>query len=126
MAFIVDLTIDLVRFTSHTFFVEATTPSPLTIVFGGQAFAVSFELCSVTITSETSFDGSFLFAEERIGVDAFIDPVTFKSLTTFDAFGFAGECVFASVCFSGVELHTRADFDATGLQLVSFGFEFAF
>ena len=126
MAFIVDLTVDVVRFTSHTFFVEATPPSPLSIVFGGQAFAVSFSICGVTITSETTFDGSFFFAEERIGIDAFIDPVTFRSLTTFDAFGFAGQCVFASVTFSGVELHTQADFDATGLQLVTFGFEFRF
>jgi hypothetical protein len=126
IAFIVDLTIDVVRFTSHTFFVEATLPSPISIVFGGQSFAVSFAICGVTITTETVFDSSFFFAEERIGIHAFIDPVTFGSLTTFDAFGFAGECVFASVTFSGVSLNTRADFDATGLQLVSFGFELAF
>jgi hypothetical protein len=126
IAFLVDLTIDVVRFTSHTFFVEATPPSPISVVFGGQAFAVSFEVLCVTITSETGFDDSFLFAEERIGIEATIDPVTFKSLTTFDAFGFAGECLVASVAFSGVELHTRADFSAAGLDLVSFGFEFNF
>lgn len=126
IAFIVDLAVDVVRFTSHTFFVEATPPSPISVVFGGQAFAVSFTIVGITITSETSFDDSFLFAQERIGIDAFLDPVTFRSLTTFDAFGFAGESVLAAVSFSGVELHTRADFTATGLELVTFGFEFVF
>jgi len=124
--FILDLRIDVVRFTSHTTFVEAVGPAPIPIVFGGQSFAVSFEICGVVITSGTVFDGSFLFAEERIAIEAFIDPVTFRSLTTFDAGGFAGECVYAEVAFSGVRLFTRADFDATGIQLVAFGFELTF
>jgi len=126
LGFIVDLAIDVVRFTSHTFFVEATPPAPIPIIFGGQAFAVSFEICGVTITSETGFDGSFLFSEETIAIDALIDPVTFRSLTTFDATGFAAECVYASVEFSGVLLYTRAEFDMTGIQLVSFGFALSF
>jgi len=124
--FIVDLAIDVVRFTSHTSFVEATAPSPISIVFGGQAFAVSFEICSVVVTSKTAFDGTFLFDEEAIAIDAVIDPVTFKSLTTFDAGGFAGECVYAGVTFSGATLYTRAEFDGTGIQSVTFGFDLYF
>ncbi len=124
--FILDLWIDVVRFTSHTTFVEATPPAPIPIVFGGQSFAVSFEICGVVVTSGTYFDGSFLFAEETIAIEAFFDPVTFTSLTTFDAGGFAEECVYAGVTFCGVSLHTRANFDATGIQLVSFGFELTF
>ena len=126
LAFILDLQIDVVRFTSHTFFVEATPPSLIPIVFGGQVFAVSFEICNVVVTSQTTFDGSFLFAEEVIAIDAVIDPVTFRSLTVFDAGGFAEECVYAGVAFSGVELYTRAGFDATGIQVVTFGFVLSF
>ncbi|MFC2077365.1 hypothetical protein ACFLTM_00960 [Candidatus Bipolaricaulota bacterium] len=126
LAFILDLQIDVVRFTSHTFFVEATPPSLIPIVFGGQVFAVSFEICNVVVTSQTTFDGSFLFAEEVIAIDAVIAPVTFRSLTVFDAGGFAEECVYAGVAFSGVELYTRAGFDATGIQVVTFGFVLSF
>ncbi|MGB2982496.1 MAG: hypothetical protein WBC63_01385 [Candidatus Bipolaricaulia bacterium] len=126
LGFIVDLQIDVVRFTSHTAFVEAIAPGPIPIVFGGQSFAVSFEIVGVVITSGTYFDGSFLFAEETIAIDAVIDPVGFRSVTTFDAGGFAGQSVCAAVSFSGVVLFTRAEFDATGIQLVSFGFELRF
>jgi hypothetical protein len=126
ISFILDLEIDVVRFTSHTIFAEATPPAPIPIIFGGQGFAVSFEISCIVITSETSFDGSFLFSQEIIAIDAVIDPVTFRSLTTFDAGGFAGEWVYAGVAFSGVELYTRAEFDNTGIQLVLFGFELSF
>jgi hypothetical protein len=93
------------------------------IVFSGQGFAVSFEFCGVTVTSETDFDGSFLFGQELIAIEAVIDPVTFVSLTAFDAGGFASQCIYADVCFSGVLLYTRAEFDFAGIQLVTFGFE---
>jgi len=126
LGFIVDLLVDVVRFTSHTTFAETVPPGPIPIVFGGQAFAVSFEICSVVVTSETVFDGSFLFAEESIAIDAVIEPVSFVSLTTFDATGFAGECVYAGVSFSGVVLYTRAQFTATGIESVTFGFELSF
>jgi len=124
--FILDLRIDVVRFTSHTSFVEATAPTPIPIVFGGQGFAVSFEICGVVVTSGTQFDESFLFAEETIAIEAVIDPVTFTSLTTFDASGFAGECVYADVAFCGAVIFTRADFTATGIELITFGFELTF
>lgn len=126
LGFIVDLEIDVVRFTSHTIFIEATPPAPIPIIFGGQGFVVSFEICGLVITSETDFDDSFLFSQEIIAIDAVIDPVTFRSLTTFDAGGFAGECVYAGVAFSGVRLYTRAEFGGTGIQLVVFGFELSF
>jgi len=52
LGFLVDLRIDAVRFTSHTWFAETSAPSLIPIVFGGQAFAASFELCGVRVTAE--------------------------------------------------------------------------
>jgi len=124
--FIVDLSIDTVRFTSHTMFAPPIVPSPIPIVFSGQGFAVSFEVYGVTVTTETDFDGSFLFSQELVAIEAVIDPVTFRSLTAFDAGGFASECVYADVTFSGVVLYTRAEFDFTGIDLVVFGFSVSF
>ena len=124
--FMVDVQIDPVRFTSQTSFVEAVAPSPIAIIFGSQRFALSFAICDIIVTTTTGFDASFMFSELLIGLDAFLDPVTFKSLTAFDASGFANQCVYAGVCFSGVTLYTRADFDLTGIQEVVFGFDLTF
>jgi len=126
MDFIIGLQIDVVRFTSHTSFTELLPLTIIPIVFDSQGFAVSFELCSVQITMATTFDSSFFFAEQLIAIEATIDPVTFKSLTTFDAFGFAGQCIYADVQFCGVILFTKAEFDFSGIQLVSVGFELEF
>lgn len=124
--FILDLEIDVVRFTSHTSFAELPPPSIIPIVFDSQRFAVSFELCEVVVTTGTTFDSSFFFAEQLISIEASIDPVTFMSLTTFDATGFAGQCIYADVQFCGVLLFTKAEFDFSGIQLVTIGFELAF
>ncbi len=124
--FIVDLQIDVVRFTSHTWFVENPLPVPIPIVFDGQGFAVSFEICGVLITTETDFDGSLLFAQQLIAIEATFDPVTFKSLTTFDAAGFASQCIYADVTICGAKLYTKAEFDFSGIDLVTFGFDFTF
>jgi len=124
--FIVDLQIDIVRCTSHTWFDENPLPAPIPIVFGGQGFAVSFEICGVLITTETGFDGSFLFAQQLIAIEATFDPVSFRSMTTFDATGFAGQCIYADVTICGVKLYTKAEFDFSGIQLVTFGFDFSF
>ncbi len=124
--FIIDLEIDVVSFTSHTSFTEVPPPSIIPIVFDSQGFAVSFELCSVLITTATTFDSSFFFAEQLIAIEATIDPVTFKSLTTFDATGFAGQCIYADVQFCGVILFTKAEFDFSGIQLVTVGFDLTF
>jgi len=124
--FIVDLQIDVVRFTSHTWFVENPLPVPIPIVFDGQGFAVSFEICGVLITTETDFDGSLLFAQQLIAIEATFDPVTFRSLTTFDAAGFANQCLYADVTICGAKLYTRAEFDFSGIDLVTFGFDFTF
>jgi len=124
--FIVDLSIDVVRFTSHTTFAEPTVPSPLPIVFSGQGFAVSFVVYGVTVTTETDFDDSFLFSQELVAIEAAIDPVTFRSLTAFDAGGFSSECVYADVTFSGVVLYTKAEFDFAGIDRVVFGFSLSF
>jgi len=124
--FIVDLSVDVVRFTSHTMFAPPTVPSPVPIVFSGQGFAVSFEVYGVTVTTETDFDGSFLFSQQLVAIEAVIDPVTFKSLTAFDASGFSSECVYADVTFSGVVLYTKAEFDFTGIVRIVFGFSLSF
>jgi hypothetical protein len=126
IAFIVDLQIDVVRFTSHTWFEDNPLPAPIPIVFGGQGFGVSFELCGVLITTETGFDGSLLFEQQLIAIEAMFDPVSFRSLTTFDATGFAGQCIYADVTFSGVTLYTKAEFDFSGIRLVTFGVDFSF
>jgi hypothetical protein len=123
---IVDLAIDAVRFTSWTGFAEPVFPVPLPVIFAGQGFAVAFELCGVTVTSETDFDDLFLFDAEIVAIETSIDPVTFVSLTTFDASGFASECIEASIAFSGVHLSTKAEFTWDGVTLVAFGFELAF
>ena len=126
MDFIINLELDVARFTSHTSFAEVPPPAVIPIVFDSQGFAVSFELCGVLITTATTFDSSFFFAEQLIAIEASIDPVTFKSLTTFDATGFAGQCIYADVQFSGVTLFTKAEFDFTGIEVVTIGFELAF
>ena len=124
--FVVDLQIDVVRFTSHTTFAELPPPAVIPIVFDSQSFAVAFEFCSVLITASTAFDDSFLFAEQRVAIEAWVDPVTFRSLTTFDATGFAGQCIYADVRFCGVVLYTQAEFDFTGVQIVTVGFDLTF
>ncbi|MBU1048816.1 hypothetical protein KKG90_02210 [Candidatus Bipolaricaulota bacterium] len=124
--FIIDLQIDVVRFTSHTSFTKLLPLTIIPIVFDSQGFAVSFELCDVIITTATTFDSSFFFAQQLIAIEASIDPVTLKSLTTFDATGFVGQCIYADVQFCGVLLFTKAEFDFTGIQLVSVGFELTF
>jgi len=124
--FIVDLQIDVVRFTSHTSFTELLPVAIIPIVFDSQRFAVSFQLCDVLITTTTSFDSSFYFAEQLIAIEATIDPVTFKSLTTFDATGFVGQCIYADVQFCGVLLFTKAEFEFSGIQLVTVGFDLSF
>ncbi len=126
MDFIVDLQIDVVRFTSHTSFAQLPPPTIIPIVFDSQAFAVSFELCDVVITTVTTFDSSFFFAEQLIAIEASIDPVTFVSRTSFDAAGFSGQCIYADVQFCGVILFTKAEFDFSGIQLVTVGFELEF
>lgn len=126
MDFIVDMKVDVVRFTSHTSFAEAPLPIVVPIVFDSQGFAVSFELGSVLVTTATMFDSSFFFAEQLIAIEAWLDPVTFKSLTTFDATGFAGQCIYADVRFCGVVLFTRSEFDFTGIKRVTVGFELIF
>jgi len=124
--FILDLQIDVVRFTSHTWFVDNPLPAVVPILFDGQSFAVSFDLCGVLITTQTDFDGLFLFAQQLVAIEAEIDPVRFRSLTTFDGAGFAGQCIYADVTFCGVVLYTQAEFDFSGIQEVSLGFELAF
>jgi hypothetical protein len=123
---IVDLSIDVIRFTSWTGFAEHSLPIPLPIIFAGQGFVVAFELCGVTVTSETDFDDLFLFETEIVAIETSIDPVTFVSLTTFDALGFASECIQATVAFGGVRLSTTAEFTWDGVSLVAFGFDLAF
>ncbi|MDD4902996.1 MAG: hypothetical protein PHX77_00665 [Candidatus Bipolaricaulis sp.] len=123
--FILDLEIAAVRFTSSTTFAAPVVPTVIPIAFSGQQFGVSFAVCGVLVTSATSFDDVFLFSEERIAIEAAFGPVTFVSLTTFDAGGFAEQCVCAKVTFSGVVLFTHVEFDFAGIELVTFGFHFA-
>ena len=75
---------------------------------------------------ETGFDGSLLFAQQLIAIEAAFDPVTFRSLTTFDATGFASQCIYADVTICGAKLYTKAEFDFSGINLVTFGFDFSF
>jgi len=126
LGFLVDLRIDAVRFTSHTWFAETSAPSLIPIVFGGQAFAASFELCGVRVTAETDFNGSLLFTRQLIAIEATFDPVSFVSLTTFSAAGFSGQCLRADVTLYGVVLFTEAQFDLSGIQRVTFGFDLSF
>ncbi|MCK5828629.1 hypothetical protein KAH43_08925, partial [Candidatus Bipolaricaulota bacterium] len=91
-----------------------------------QRFGVSFQLCDVLITTTTIFDSSFFFAEQAIAIEATIDPVTFRSLTTFEATGFVGQCIYADVQFCGVLLFTKAEFDFSGIQMVTVGFDLSF
>ncbi len=126
MDFIVDLQIDVVRFTSHTSFVELLPLTIIPIVFDSQEFGISFELCDVVVTTATTFDSSFFFAQQLIAIEASLDPVSLRSLTAFDATGFVSQCLYADVQFCGVLLFTKAEFDYAGIQLVSVGFELEF
>jgi len=126
LEFIVDLQIDPVRFTSHTVFDEPPTPLIIPIVFTSQRFAVFFTICGVDISMQTDFDETFFFAQQLIAIEAEFEPVSFTSLTSFDATGFTGQCVYADVTFCGVVLFTKAEFDFTGIQEVVFGFDFTF
>ncbi|MEN6369214.1 MAG: hypothetical protein ABFD77_05900 [Thermotogota bacterium] len=122
--FILDLEIETVRFTSQTMFAASVVPTVIPIAFDGQRFGVSFAVCGVVVSSATDFDDAFLFSQELIGIEAAIGPVTFASLTAFDAGGFAEQRVCAEVSFSGVVLFTHTEFDFTGIELVTFGFHF--
>ncbi len=124
--FIVDLEICDVHFTSWTSFAEQTPSAIIPIVFSGQKFAVSFEVFGVLITSETDFDGNFLFERQRLAIEAEIEPVTFTSLTVFDGAGFSSQCIQAGVTFCGITFYTTAMFDASGITEVSVGFELTF
>ena len=125
--FILDLQIDPVRFTSRTSFAATVPPAIRPIAFSGQGFALSFALCDqVTVGSITLFDSTFMFSQQDLLIEATIDPVTLTSLTTFDATGFSGQWIEARVTFSGVSLYTKGAFDFSGIESVSFGFEFKF
>ncbi|MCX6095534.1 MAG: hypothetical protein NT125_02235 [Candidatus Bipolaricaulota bacterium] len=123
--FVLDAEIEGVVVSSWTTFSQPLVP-PIPVVFSGQGFAVSFELLGARITTETDFDGSFLFERQLVAIEATVDPVAFSSLTAFDAGGFSGQWVTASVTFSGVALYTRAAFDSGGIGEVVFGFTFTF
>ncbi len=123
---ILDLRIDPVQFTSQTSFATAAPPSPLPVAFADQRFAVSVQVCGVTVTSATTFDATFLFSSERIALEATIDPVSFASLTSFDGAGFSGQDIQTSVTFGGITLSTSVSFDTGGITQLSFGFEFTF
>ncbi|MCK4682379.1 hypothetical protein KAT59_05100 [Candidatus Bipolaricaulota bacterium] len=124
--FILDLQIEMVRFTAKTSFVAPTVPTPLPIVFDGQSFAISVDICGVILTSETDFDETFLFERQLIALEATIGPVHFASLTSFDGSGFSGQWLRADVAFGGITLYTTAAFDYSGINEVSFGFELTF
>jgi hypothetical protein len=124
--FILDLQIEMVRFTAKTSFVAPITPMPIPIVFDGQGFAISVDICGVILTSETDFDETFLFKRQLIALEATIDPVRFASLTSFDGLGFSGQWLRADVSFGGITLYTTAAFDYSGINEVSFGFELTF
>jgi hypothetical protein len=126
MDFILDLRMYPVRFTSRTSFSASTPPAIIPIVFSGQGFAISFELCGVAVTSTTMFDGTFMFAEQDLAIETTIDPVTLTSLTTFDTSGFSGQWIEAGVTFGGVMLYTRAGFDFGGIIEVTVGFRIRF
>jgi hypothetical protein len=124
--FILDLQIEMVRFTTKTSFVAPITPLPIPIVFDGQSFAISVDICGVILTSETDFDETFLFERQLIALEATIDPVHFASLTSFDGSGFSGQWLRADVTFGGITLYTTAAFNYSGINEVSFGFELTF
>ena len=124
--FLFDVGFNEVRFTSRTSFDEPLVPSISPIIFSGQEFAVSFNLFDVLFISGTRFDGAFLFAEQRIGIELTVDPVAFASLTAFDWMGFSGQWIRASVDFTGITLYTQGQFDYGGVVDVTFGFVFRF
>jgi len=126
LGFVLDLVINGVRFTSDTRFVEATVPSPIPILFGGQRFALGVDICGVSVSTQTDFDDTFLFEQQIVALEARLDPVSLVSVTTFDALGFASQSVCAEVVFTGAALYTTAAFDFTGVQYVSFGFRAGF
>jgi hypothetical protein len=125
--FILDLEILPVRFTSYTSFGASTPPSTLPIVFSGQGFALAFDICDqVTVTSVTTFDATFMFAQQDLAIETIISPVSLTSLTTFSGAGFAGQWIRAQIDFSGVSLYTIAAFEFTGIDYVTFGFNLKF
>jgi len=126
LGFILDLAINGVQFTSDTQFAEATVPAPIPILFSGQRFALGVNICGVTVCTQTDFDDTFLFEQQIVALEASIDPVSLVSVTTFDALGFASQCVRAEVVFTGASLYTKAEFNFSGVQNVSFGFRAGF
>ncbi len=126
LSFILDADITGVRVTSRTRFAAPLVPLPIPVVFSGEGIAVSFDLLGARISTETDFDDSFLFEQEFVAIELTVDPVTFSSLSLFDAGGFAHQWVAASISFSGVTLYTKAAFDVIGVSEVVFGFTFTF
>ena len=55
-----------------------------------------------------------------------IDPVSLRSITSFDWMGFSSQEIDISIEFSGIRLYSRTLFDFTGLISVTIGFELSF
>lgn len=74
----------------------------------------------IRLNSAFGFD----WAELILGLR--VDPLTLRSVTTFDFSGFLGEEIYVAVEFSGIKLYSRTVFDFTGLLLELVGFEIQF
>jgi|Deesub1362B_J571_1020462.scaffolds.fasta_scaffold04975_3 hypothetical protein len=74
----------------------------------------------VRLNSAFGFD----WAELILGIR--VDPLTLRSVTSFDFSGFLGQEIYVAVEFSGIRLYSRTVFDFTGLLLQLVGFEIQF
>jgi len=65
--------------------------------------------------------GLFAFDSAELRFHVEVLPVIFSSVTTFDLGGFVLQEVYLGVAFSGLEVYTRAVFDAIGLIVLVVG-----
>lgn len=71
-------------------------------------------------------NSAFAFSQADLILGITIDPVSLKSITSFDWSGFLSQEIDISISFSGIELYSRTTFDFTGLVSEVIGFTLSF
>ena len=94
--------------------------------FGELGVSYTFGPPEVEIGAGFRLDASLALAWAKLWLSVTIDPVTVRSTTAFDFFGFLWQEIALEIRFSRVFLYSRTLFDLSGLQELRVGFELAF
>ncbi len=80
----------------------------------------------IEIGARVWLSSAFAFDRADFILGFSIDPVSLRSVTSFDWMGFLSQEIDISIEFSGIRLYSRTLFDFTGLISVTIGFELSF